>query len=132
MAKATRPPRIKKNGVKQSLSSDEKQSIKSLMQAMQPFDNIRHTMPLQYIRAFILVALEEGLGVKEYARRSGVSPSVMSRHLLDIGERDRYKKPGLGFVVQRQDPLDLRTHQYFLTDGGRALAKTIGAELQQS
>jgi hypothetical protein len=51
-------------------------------------------MPAQYIQTFLLVAMEQGLSVRDYAERSDVSASVMSRHLLDIGERNRHMQPG--------------------------------------
>jgi len=86
---------------------------------------IRSTMPMQYVRAFYLVASDEGLGVGEYARRAGVSISVMSRHLLDIGERNRYMEPGFGLVSFRPDPMNYSKHQIFLTDKGRELAHRI-------
>lgn len=82
-------------------------------------------MPLQYVTAFLLVAQEEGLGVSDYAQRAGVSLSVMSRHLLDIGERNRNQEEGFGLVTYRSNPMELRKHEYTLTDKGRALAYQI-------
>lgn len=120
-----------KSTTKQSLDNNEKAPLKGFLAACEPFDNIRHTMPLQYIRAFLLVALEEGLGVNEYAQRSGVSQSVMSRHLLDLGERNRYMKAGFGLLTQRPDPLELRKQQTFLTDKGRTIAHRIIRELSK-
>jgi DNA-binding MarR family transcriptional regulator len=78
-------------------------------------------MPLQYVVAFLLVAQEEHLGVGDYAERAGVSVSVMSRHLLDIGERNRHREKGFGLVTFRSKPLELRKHEYFLTNKGRAV-----------
>jgi DNA-binding MarR family transcriptional regulator len=82
-------------------------------------------MPLQYVTTFLLVALNEGRGVTEYAEMAGVSQSVMSRHLLDIGERDRYMEKGFGLITYRPNPFELRKHEVFLTDKGRALAHEI-------
>jgi len=82
-------------------------------------------MPLQYATAFLLVAQNEGLGVGEYAERAGVSVSVMSRHLLDIGQRNRHMEEGFGLVTYRANPMELRRHEYTLTDRGRALAHQI-------
>ena len=78
------------------------------------------------ICAFLLVAMEEGLGVSEYAQRAGVGLWVMSRHLLDIGERDRHMEDGYGLVTYRANPfLAFRKHEYTLTDKGRALMHAI-------
>jgi DNA-binding MarR family transcriptional regulator len=81
----------------------------------------RDTMPLQYFTTFLLVALNEGLSVKEYAELAQVSTSVMSRHLLDIGDRNRHMTEGFGLVTSRPHPMELRKHEVFLTPKGRAL-----------
>lgn len=97
----------------------------SFLQCLQAFTKIRGTMPMQYAVSFMLVALDEGRGVGEYAERAGVSQSVMSRHLLDIGERNRYMQDGFGLVTYRANPMELRKHEYFLTPKGRALFHEI-------
>lgn len=107
------------------LSKTDAEALAKMMGALEPFRTIRPTMPLQYVYSFLLVALDEGLGVNEYAKKAGVSPSVMSRHLLDIGERSRYMEEGFGLVTYRQNPMELRKHEVFLTPKGRALANNI-------
>jgi DNA-binding MarR family transcriptional regulator len=87
-------------------------------------------MPAQYIRTFLLVAEEQGLGVIDYAQRAGVSVSVMSRHLLDIGERNRHMEDGFGLVTYRPNPMELRKHEYFLTDKGRTLLHKITRHIE--
>jgi DNA-binding MarR family transcriptional regulator len=85
----------------------------------------RDTMPLQYLTTFLLVAIEPGLSVNEYAERAQVSKSVMSRHLLDIGPRARNQSVGFGLVTGRPKPMNLREHEYFLTPKGRALFERL-------
>jgi DNA-binding MarR family transcriptional regulator len=110
---------------KRTLPDSDKRAVRNLLGALEPFHSIRGTMPLQYVRAFLLVAAEEGLGVGDYAQRAGVSVSVMSRHLLDIGDRNRNREDGFGLVTYRSNPMELRKHEYMLTDRGRALAYQI-------
>jgi DNA-binding MarR family transcriptional regulator len=86
---------------------------------------LRPTMPLQQAIAFLLVAEDEGLGVGEYAQLANVSQSVMTRNLLDLGERNRNKGPGFGLLEQRMDPVNMRRHQTFLTPDGRALVRRL-------
>lgn len=107
------------------LSDEERSAVRGMLGALEPFRALRLTMPLQYVMAFLLVAEEEGLGVGDYAKRAGVSVSVMSRHLLDIGERNRDMEPGFGLVMYRNNPMELRKHEYFLTDKGRAVLHKI-------
>jgi hypothetical protein len=110
---------------KQSFGSDDQEVGHMLRDVIGLFKRIRPTMPAQYIDTFLMVASEEGLGVTEYAERAGVSRSVMTRHLLDIGERNRHKEEGFGLVVQKADVMDLRKHRAFLSDEGRALYRAI-------
>ena len=107
--------------VRKSIPEDERQSARVALTALSPFYEFRGAMPLQYVTAFLLVAEEEGLGVGEYAKRANVSISVMSRHLQDIGDRDRNKEPGFGLVTSRANPMNLREKEVFLTDKGRAV-----------
>lgn len=97
---------------------------------MDLFRALRPTMPLQYVTTFLLVALDEGQCVAEYARKLGVSPSVMSRHLLDIGERNRHMEAGFGLVTFRKNPMNERENQIFLTDKGRAVYQQITRRLE--
>ena len=65
-------------------------------------------MPLQYVQAFLLAATEENLNVSTYATRAGTSQSLMTRHLLDLGEVNRYHEEGMGFVEAYRDMMDRR------------------------
>jgi hypothetical protein len=107
------------------MTAAEKRRLGAFLSACDVFTTIRNTMPLQYVRAFTLVALDEGQGVGEYARMAGVSQSVMSRHLLDLGDRARDGSPGFGLVTLKLDVMNLRRHQCILTDRGRVLAGHI-------
>lgn len=111
------------------LPDDERNTVRSLLGALDLFTALRATMPLQYVKAFLLVAEEEGLGVVDYAKRADVSVSVMSRHLLDIGDRSRNMEAGWGLVTARSNPLELRRHEYMLTDKGRALLHKVTRQL---
>lgn len=110
---------------KSAFTNDELKTLSRVLAVLSPFRNIRATMPLQYIVSFLLVATDEGQSVKEYARRASVSKSVMSRHLLDIGERNRYMEKGHELVEFRINPTDMREHQVFLTDKGKRLAHEL-------
>jgi DNA-binding IclR family transcriptional regulator len=55
-------------------------------------------MPLQYITAFLLVALKEGQTVTELAARAGISASLMTRHLADLGQVNWYHKDGYDLI----------------------------------
>ncbi len=67
-------------------------------------------MPLQYVYLLLTVVVKEGQTVTEYAEKAGVPQTVMTRHLLEIGDRSRDKEKGLGLVTQKADMNDLRKH----------------------
>lgn len=110
---------------RQSIHAADKKLLAAFLNGHDPFVAIRHTLPMQYVRAFLLVALNEGRGVMEYAKEAGVAQSVMSRHLSDLGYKDRNGGPGYGLLTMRMDPLNLRRHQVMLTDKGRAISGAI-------
>src|SRR3546814_8246995 len=76
-------------------------------------------------RSFVDVALNEGKSLGELAELVGSNASTVSRHLLDLGERNRRMEPGYGLVDRRVDPMELRKNSYFLTPKGKALAASI-------
>ncbi|MCK1541008.1 hypothetical protein IVB12_03120 [Bradyrhizobium sp. 179] len=99
--------------------------MRALYLALKEFTALRSTMPLQYVMTFLLVATEEGKGVVEYARMNDVAPTVMTRHLLDIGDLNRAREEGFGLVTQERDRNDLRRHHARITPKGKAIAHRI-------
>lgn len=104
-----------------TLSDDEVAAATAAYLALKNFTELRPTMPLQYVMTFLQVCMEEGLGTMEYAQRAEVPPTVMTRHLLDIGDRNRAREEGFGLVTQERDRNDLRRHAARITPKGKAL-----------
>ena len=102
-----------------------KPDIRSLLASVDPFLRIRPSMPARCIQAFFLVAEKEGLSVSEYADRAGLSVAMMSRTLLDMGERTRYYQEGAGLVEGKENVLNRREKLYHLTPKGRALLASL-------
>jgi DNA-binding MarR family transcriptional regulator len=92
---------------------------------MEAFRAIRRLMPLQHAYAFLLVALEEGRSVSEYAKRVGVTQAVMTRILFSLGSSSQGRAPGYGLVQQTIDPEDSRRTQTFLTMKGKKFKHEI-------
>lgn len=88
-------------------------------------------MPLPSVTAFLLVALDEGLGVNAYARAAGVQRAIMSRTLHAIGDRARNGGDGLGLVTIKHRLSEPMRTQIFLTTKGRSLAEQIFHQLRQ-
>jgi hypothetical protein len=118
--------------MKRELPEEGISAVSSLLGALQPFFALKGTLPARCIEAFLLVALQEGLSVSEYAERAGISMSTMSRNLLDVGDRNRHMEEGYGLVTGRHNPMNLREKEYFLTDKGRALVHKVTLQLRRS
>ncbi len=114
---------------KPTLGEEEREAARALFLALKPFRDINPSMPLSYVTAALLVAIEEGKGVAEYARKINISPTVMTRNLLDIGERNRRREEGYGLVTQERDVFDLRKHNAKVTPKGKALLHKVMAAL---
>jgi DNA-binding MarR family transcriptional regulator len=100
----------------------------SLLKALKPFRELDSNMPLQYVTAFLAVAIKEGQNVSEYAKTVGTSQSLMTRHLADIGEINRYHKAGYGLVEAKTDMMDRRNRRNQLTTKGhRLVGQLLGA-----
>ena len=113
------------------LSDASKRKAAGMLDVLDMFVAIRGDMPVQYMRAYLMVALREGQGVTWYAEQAGVSKSVMSRHLHDIGDEHRTGKEGYGLVIHRQHPTTLRAVEVWLTPKGRALWHRIERRLEE-
>jgi DNA-binding MarR family transcriptional regulator len=107
--------------------SISQQEIKSqrLLAIMGVFNDIDPPMTLHYVRAFLLVAAQPGLGASEYARRLGLEQAVASRILLEIGKKTRRGDPGRDLVEAEDDVVDMRKKPYRLTAKGRKVLSKI-------
>lgn len=105
-----------------TLSDEEIAAARGLLLALKNFKQfpVSH-LPLGYVLTFLEVCVDEGKGVMEYAERAEVPPTVMTRHLLDIGDRNRAREEGFGLITQERDKLDLRRHHARITPKGKAL-----------
>lgn len=113
-----------------TLSEEQREYARTLRLALEPFRQINPSMPLSYIIAFLEVELDEGKGVAEYAAKLGLSPTVMTRNLLDIGDRNRQREEGYGLITQERDLFDLRKHNAKITPKGLALTNAYIRGLQ--
>lgn len=110
--------------VKPIVTDEQRRGNKAAM-LFQAFRQVDQTMPMQLAYTFLLVALHDGISVTEVADLAGFRLATASRHLLDLGERNRKKEPGLGLVKSEVDPDELRRKIYTLTPKGRNLYNTI-------
>ena len=106
------------------LQAEDKAKLERLLHAIDEFVALDRDMPLQMLRAMLFVCIKEGVGPNELARRAGVSSTVMSRHLSDLGERNRYKEVGHELIEQRIGE-DRRYRVPYLTPKGIAFRNLL-------
>jgi hypothetical protein len=82
--------------------------LRGMLKALNALADLDANMPLQMVRALLLVCAEEGIGPNEAARRLGVAGAVTSRHLTDLGEVNRDKEEGYGLILLNHKPESVR------------------------
>ena len=87
--------------------------------------SIDPTVPVQLVRTFLIVAAKEGRTISEVAEAANAKLSTVSRHLLDLGDRNRKMEPGYGLVARVADQMELRVTRCALTPKGRLLAEEL-------
>lgn len=112
-------------GYKTLLSDETRQAAKALRLALEPFVELNPNIPASYIITFLSVAEKEGQPVSKYANEAGMIKAVMTRHLLDLGERDRHGGPGMNVIEQKRDRVDLRINRSFINEKGAALLSKV-------
>jgi DNA-binding MarR family transcriptional regulator len=116
------------SSIKQSVPDDETAVLAGLLKALKPFRELNPTMPLQYVTAFLQVAITEGRTVTDYANALGTSQSLMTRHLADIGVVNRYHEAGYDLIEMKTDLMDRRNKRSLLTaKGHRLVGEILGA-----
>lgn len=98
-----------------------KLQLQEMIQFLDVFRQINDTVPLQVVITFLHVAAFPGSSMKEIAALTFRTESTTSRHLLDLGERNRFKEPGYDLVRHEKDNNDLRRNYYKLTPKGQRL-----------
>jgi DNA-binding MarR family transcriptional regulator len=117
------------SGRQTSIAPNDQRIIQILLWALKPLTDLG--MPLPFMIAFLMVALDEGLGVNAYARAAGIHRAAMSRTLHAIADRARNGAAGLGLVRIEQHSLNSAQTHIFLTPKGRSLVKKISVQLRR-
>jgi hypothetical protein len=112
----------------------DKKAIQGLLWALRPLLTLRgsRSIPLPFATTFLLVVLDEGLGVNTYAHAAGIHRRLMSRYLRDIGARARNGGPGLGLITIERHPTNILRRQVLLTAKGRTVASQIFEQMRRA
>lgn len=105
--------------------SEEKRLVGRFLQGLEAFRAIDPTMPTQLVYTFLMVAIHERISATEITEMAGLPLSSASRHLRDLGPRNRRKEVGYELVEPHQDNVDIRRKYYTLTPKGRKVFHQI-------
>jgi hypothetical protein len=104
-------------------SDADRKAIQTLLGALSPLFDLKNSIPLPFVTALLVVALDEGKGVADYAKTLGLHRTKMARYFRDIGHQARDGGPGLGLVAVNPHPSKpFPYRQVVLTEKGRAMA----------
>jgi hypothetical protein len=99
--------------------------ISRLQDVIGAFRPLSGAFPASYMICLLAVSKEPGFGVTHYASKLGMLQAVVSRILLELGNRTRKGSEGLGLVDSVRDPQDYRVYRYYLTAKGRGFVKHL-------
>lgn len=106
---------------------DREQHVKAekFLHAMELFRDLSPAITANYVTALMLVALKPGGGPTDYAKDLETSSGVVSRWMLELGERARDGGEGWGLIRRSSGSEDFREVHYTLTPKGRAFVKRL-------
>lgn len=112
------------------LTQEDKRNLRRLLDALNLFASLQpehktKPLPLDMFRVFLTIAMNEGLGTLELAKHSKIVNTTVSRHIMDMGDLDRYQNEGLELVFQKLDVRDKRRHPTFLSPKGRGFLSRL-------
>lgn len=105
--------------------TEDQRRLETVQKLLEEFQVVDETMPIQLARTFLFIATHEGCSLTDVMKRTGWAQSTLSRHLLDLGKRNRNKQPGLNLIKSEKDPMELRKNVYTLTPRGRTLVQRL-------
>jgi len=115
-----------------TLSPDERDALERFSRALKHLRTIMgRNVPSQIIQAYLVVALDEGRPVNEYATILGASQTTASRHLMDLSDRRRSRQEGFKLLYRRDNPLDEREKLVTLSPHGKAMRQLVLETLRE-
>lgn len=108
------------------MTDKEMEALKKIDSLLSQFrSSIDPNIPAQMLQTFMAVAMNEGQSLTKIAEVVSANLSTASRHLLELGDRNRKMEPGYGLVARTPDPMNLRQNAYSLTPKGKLLLANI-------
>ena len=111
------------------LSDEERRDLRKIYRVVEAFRTVDREMPVQQMATLLIVALNEGLSLKEISDRLATASSTASRNVAALSKVHRLGKRGHDLVSSREDPVERRRKMHTLTAKGRLfILRLLGAE----
>lgn len=110
--------------------TERTQAIIALGRILDEFRRLNPNMPVAQIQAFLMVALDRGLGMTDISDNTGTKNSTASRYLLELGSSRLDGDGAFGLIERRVDPSDERRAPYRLTRKGKRVVEAINTILR--
>jgi DNA-binding MarR family transcriptional regulator len=101
------------------------ESANKYVKSLDAIINYSQDIKARQIQCLLMVYVDEGRAVSDYADKIKMKHSTMSRYLLDLGEKTRKGGAGLELVKKLKSHEDLRKELVFLTAKGRSVVGKI-------
>lgn len=124
MPEKSRVPKVSRK-VTEFPNPAQKADLTNIFELLEVIRSIQPAMTVQLAQTLLLVAIRVQASTSEIHHGTQWRISTVSRHLLDLGPRDRHGMEGLGLVEQMPHPTDPRRGFYRLTPKGRELVNRI-------
>jgi len=99
--------------------------ITKLSDALRQFQTLDAEMQLPQAITLLTIALNEGISLTDLSERTQQSTPSASRNVAALSNTHRKGKPGHGLVISKEDPLERRRKQHWLTPKGRAFLRKL-------
>lgn len=107
------------------------QNLVALLSVLHGLDELQRGMPVSFLKALLLVGIDEGQTAAEYSRRAGIDRFQMSRYLRTLGRYNVKRKcDGFGWVEETRDKRYPNRKAIFLTPAGREILAQISDVLE--
>jgi DNA-binding MarR family transcriptional regulator len=105
------------------LEREQHVKAEKFLHALEMFRELNPAITGNHIASLLLVALKPGGGPTDYAKDLETTSGIVSRWMLELGERSRDGGEGFGLVDRRGGSVDLREVHYTLSPKGRTFLK---------
>jgi hypothetical protein len=113
------------------LTEDEEKALRKIRKIIQIVREIDGQFPLAYLETFLVACLHQGTGPSDYAKELGSIAPIVSRALIDMGSRHRYRDEGYKLLDRQYSAVSARNQEYFLTPGGKALMRKLAKTMKE-